>query len=429
MGGTTSQLRPPFHFSGGMPMKIAPASRTNLFAILAVGAVAFAGGFAAAAAPGVEPAPQASAASLLGADVKGDNWTVDPTVKSDGFVRIFALTTPYGAFQVNGQRRMAQRLQELRALTALEGMSRSKAFGDAVVNAGLAPIRFGRDLIVDPVETTGNVVSGIGKMFHSVVSSVSGNSPRRESMLASVIGITAAERELAFRLGVDPYSDFTPLRDGLHEVARVMAAGNISVTAAIMVIPGGAGVAVSATATGADFASSISSNTASEIAEAVTKKLQAMGVDKATIDTFVGNTAYSPVDQYAIVLALETLGASNPTAFVARAAAADSADVAKFNRYRAELMALNSGHLGTLNAFFVAGDVAVTMNAKNHVVAAFPFDLVAWTDTVSASLTKLTADVKAQYPNAARFLATTGTVSPMAAAELKALGWTVLKVD
>ena len=86
-------------------------------------------------------------------------------------------------------------------------MSRSDEFGKALTNAGLAPIRFGRDLILDPVETTGNVVSGIGKMFANVAAGVSGRGGGRNSALGSITGETAAERELAFRLGVDPYTD------------------------------------------------------------------------------------------------------------------------------------------------------------------------------------------------------------------------------
>ena len=45
-----------------------------------------------------------------------------------------------------------------------------------------------------------------------------------------------------------------------------MTAGGLTVSAAIMAIPGGAGVAVSATATSADFAASIASKTAADIA-------------------------------------------------------------------------------------------------------------------------------------------------------------------
>ena len=44
-----------------------------------------------------------------------------------------------GEDQVNGHRRMQDRLQELRALAVLEEMSDTKAFADALGSAGLAP--------------------------------------------------------------------------------------------------------------------------------------------------------------------------------------------------------------------------------------------------------------------------------------------------
>ena len=101
---------------------------------------------AAAPVSALEQAPRSDAARLLGADAQGDNWTVGQAVLSDGFVWIFSVNTSYGAFQVNGLRRMKDRAQELRALALLQKMSRSEAFGKALVKAGLAPIRFGRDL-------------------------------------------------------------------------------------------------------------------------------------------------------------------------------------------------------------------------------------------------------------------------------------------
>ena len=74
-----------------------------------------------------EPPPETTATSVLGAEVKGANWTVAPTVRSDGFVRLYAVETPYGDFQVNGHRRMSERLQELRALKLLEEMSETRS--------------------------------------------------------------------------------------------------------------------------------------------------------------------------------------------------------------------------------------------------------------------------------------------------------------
>lgn len=412
--------------------------RISTFAIAFV-SVAFLSAFAAAppaakapaakASPAamVETAPDVTAASLLGADVKGDNWEVAPAVRSDGFLRLFSVKTPYGDFQVNGVRRMKERINELRALQVLEKMSRTKAFGDALAKAGMAPIRFGRDLILDPVETTGNLVSGVGKMFSNIASGVRNRGKGRDPLVESVIGVTKAERDLANQLGVDPYTDFTPLRKGLEDVAHAIAAGDLTVTAAISAIPGGAGIAVGATSTASTVAASIADKTSTEIGVLVTKKLQGQGVDDATIKTFVENTLYTPADEYAIADALETLHAGNSAAFITRANAAGSADVAKFTRYRAELLAKDSAQLGTLKDFVIVSDIAINRDAKGRLVAAFPFDGVYWTDEVSKSLTRLGTD--AMSANRPRALASTGALSPMTTAALKKQAWATMKLN
>ncbi len=393
---------------------------------LAFAAAAFA---AAPARAAVQPYPQASVASLLGPDVKGDNWTVAPVVKSDGFLWIFSVKTPYGDFQVNGLRRMRDRAQELRALSALEKMSRTKAFGDALAHAGMAPIRFGRDLILDPVETTGNFVSGVGKMFNSVVSGVKNRGKGRDPFFDNVLGVTKAERDLAAGLKVDPYTDFTPLRAGLEDVAQVIAAGDLTVTAALSAIPGGAGIAVGASSTASQVADAVYTKTALELGQIVTKKIEGLGVDEATTKTFVDNTYYSPADTYAIADALEKLGAANASAFITRANSAESYDVAKFYRFRAELLARDNAGLGTIKEFVLISDSALNHDASGRLIAAFPFDLVSWTDTVSKSLTRLSSGVTAAREVHPRVFDSTGSISPMAAAELKKQGWAVMSVE
>jgi len=382
------------------------------------------------AAPALaEPAPELSANALLGDNVKGANWTVAETVRSDGFVRLYAVETPYGNFQVNGQRRMDERLQELRALQALEKMSDAKVFVEAVGQAGLVPIRFGRDLVLDPVETTGNLVSGIGNMFSRAVDEVEHAAASRDSFVESIVGLKKAMRDLAFELKVDPYTDFTPLRDGLEDVARVMAAGDISVSAAVSAIPGGAGIAVSATSRAGSLAVPIRDKSSAEIAAIVSKKLKALGLADDAIERFVENTAFSPGDQYAIADALETLKADNSAAFVARAAAADSADLAKFTRYRAELLAKQSAKLGTLKEFYMVAEFALNRAADGGLVAAFPFDGLDWTETVAKSLTALSKEIATRGETKAPVFAATGKVTPAAAAELKKLGWKLVSLD
>lgn len=376
-----------------------------------------------------EPAPQANADVLLGLDARGENWTVAPVVHSDGFVWIFDVKTPYGDYQVSGLRRMEERAQDLRALQALELMSRTKVFGDAMVNAGLAPIRFGRDLVLDPVETVGNLVSGVGTIFDKVVSNVQNPGGSRDPFFDSVTGITKAERDLAFALNVDPYTDFKPLRSGLEDVARATAAGDLPITAAFSAITGGAGIAVQAASTASGVAAPYYLNTSRQIAEIVTKNLVGLGIDEVTTKKFVENSFYSPADELVIAGALGTLGAANPSVFIERAALADSFDVAKFNRYRAELLVKESAHLGTLKEFVLVSGLALNRDASGRLVAAFPFDEVAWTETVSRNLTRVSADIVALGETRPPLFASNGTLSATARSELKKLGWETVALE
>lgn len=386
---------------------------------------------AAAAAPSalVETAGEVPAMTVLGAKVKGQNWTITGNVRGDGFAKIYAFETPYGHFQVNGERRMNERLQELTALQALEEMSDTDTFADAVANAGLSPVRFGRDLVLDPVETTGNLITGIGNMFDRAVIEVEQSSSSRDSFVDSVVGVKKAMREIAFQLKVDPYTDFTPLRDGLQDVARVMAAGDLSVSAAISAIPGGAGIAVSATSRASTLANPIRDKSSAEIAAIVAKKLTARGVDAEAVKAFLKNEAYSPGDLYAIADALEKLNAENSSAYVLLASKAQSVDVAKFHRYRAELLVKTSAKLGDLKQFDIVSDFALNRDAAGGLVAAFPFDGLRWTETVSRSLTALSEEVAKRGETKKPVFATTGTLSTLAADQLEKRGWKVVTLD
>lgn len=376
-----------------------------------------------------ETPPEYKAASVLGADVKGPNWTVEPAIRSDGFVHLYAVETPYGKFQVNGHRRMEERLQELRALSVLEQMSETKTFVEALGDAGLAPVKFGRDLVLDPVETTGNLFSGIARMFDQTVSEVEHRDASRDGFVESVTGVKQAMRELAFELKVDPYTDFTPLHQGLVDMARVMAAGKLSVSAAISAIPGGAGIAVSASSTASNLANPIRDKTSAEIAELVSGKLKALQVADDVTEQFVNNAAYSPGDLYAISESLTKLAAANTDAFIRRAALVQSEDAAKFNRYRAELLASKSAKLGTLTEFYTVQEFALNRDKSGRLVAAFPFDGMAWTDGVEHSIGAIGAELASRGETKPPLFATTGKLTPRASTELKKRGWKIVALD
>ncbi len=376
----------------------------------------------------LESLSDAKAGDVIGATlVTGVNWTVQSPVHSDGFMHIFALQTPYGDYTVSGDRLLAERLAELRAVDTLEKMSKSKAFVDAAKEAGLAPIRFGRDLVTSPVQTTKNLVSGVTHMFDKVGDELDNHSASRDPFIESVAGVQKAKRELAFSLGVDPYSDFPPLADGLNGVARMMALGDISISAAYSAIPGGAGIAVSSTSTAATLSKPLRDKDSAEIAASVRERLTSVGVSDDTVKAFLKNRSYSPADQLAIADALVTLNAKDSEVFIARATEAKTVDVAKFQRYRVELMAKESERLGKLVAFETVSGFAVNHDADGNFVAVFPFDEVVWTDAAARSFAELTGQVKGHGKGKPVF-ATTAHLTKTAEGQLKSLGWKVVKL-
>ena len=375
-----------------------------------------------------ETVGETKADQVVGAQSKGDNWTVQSPVHSDGFMHLFALETPYGNYQVSGDKLLAERLNELHAVAILEKMSKTKAFVDAAKQAGLAPLRFGRDLVTAPLETTGRLVSGVTHLFDKAGDEIDNHSASRDGFVESVVGIQKAKRELAFSLGVDPYSSFPPLAEGLDGVAQMMALGDISISAAYAAVPGGAGIAVSATTTATTLAQPLRDKSSAEIAATVRAQLEELGVSKEQIKSFVTNVAYSPADELAIADALVALKAKDSAAFIARAATAENVDVAKFQRYRVELMAKENTRLGTLTSFETVSGFAINRDAKGNFVAVFPFDQVVWTEIASRSFAELSGEIAKLKPGGKPVFATTAQVSATAQAQLKALGWQIVKL-
>ena len=59
-------------------------------------------------AQGFERPPSFAAAKIPGIRPSGDNYTIKNPVRSDGLLRIYGLTTPYGDITVHGDHLMAR---------------------------------------------------------------------------------------------------------------------------------------------------------------------------------------------------------------------------------------------------------------------------------------------------------------------------------
>lgn len=394
--------------------------------------VAVVAGFVAlatvAAAAVLERPKPVAAEKFFGAAVTGTNYRVRPMTASDGIMRIVEVETRYGAFQFDGIDFTWMRLRELEAAAVLENVSQSEEFTRAFGRAALAPVKLGADLVVNPVDTIGRSLTGVANMFDRVGSSLATSRAGRDSLPDSLLGVSDARRQIAVQLGVDPYTDFPPLAQRLQQIAGAMAGGALPVKAGLALIPGGVGIAISSASSVATVKDTLRDKTAAQIIVETRGNLVALEVPEDVIARFVENRNYTPADLLIASRALLQLRAQNTAAYIERAALAASRDAAYFQRRRAELLAARSAELGGLAAFVVVAGHAVNVTRSGQAVAAFPLDDLAWTAIAERTFREANAAVRQSAPGAVPVFATTGAVTPVAAAEIKRLGWKVVRL-
>ena len=392
---------------------------------VAIGAAAF-GLAIASSATAFETPKDGAAATYLGTAVQGPGYEVDPVVPSDGFLRMFTIETSHGRFQVHGIGLAKQRLRELQALHRLTQMSQSDVFTKSLGQAALAPVRFGADLVTNPGATINRTLSGIGNMFDRVQASAENQKASRDSVVGSLMGTDTARRQLAVELGIDPYTDFQPLAQRLDAIAKASALGGLSVKAVLMAVPGAGGAVVSSSSTASSIQSTLREKTSAQIVQQVKATLQRLNVSAASSTRLIANKLYTPSDLLIMTNALARLKAGKTELFITRAVQADTRDVAFFQRRRAELLAAKSADLGGIVEFMSVATFPLNRTRDGTVVALFPLDEVAWTETSARAFTTVTGNLRLLGYQQSPVLATTATITPTAEEELQKLGWKIV---
>lgn len=381
-----------------------------------------------ARAADVENPPLFKASDVLGAAASGTGYRVEEKVGSDGYLRVYQVETPWGVFGVHGDSMMAVRLKEIAALDALERTVNSKEFGDALVKAGLKPVEFAEKLVTDPKDTVKNTVTGVGRMFNSIGAGIRNAGKTQEKTAASVSGAAKQRRLIAYSYGIDPYTDWPPLKQKLDHLSRAAAVGGLAVTGAFILIPGAAGTVISNVATAETMNEMVRELSAAQLMDMNRKALRQAGVDPALGEELLANQHYTPTDMTALTAALTEMGKlSDVDALIARAAEADNHDAAFFMRTRLELMAAHQRKSGDISGFTTLGQspFPLAVTRANGIEAIFPLDALAWTADTSMTFASLTQAAKAEGITGPIALRITGTASPLAVKRLKALGWTL----
>jgi hypothetical protein len=399
------------------------------FVALFAAAALLAAPLSASAAPLEKPKTEA-AEVFLGPAVIGSNYKVKPRVRSDGLMRIFDVETNYGQFEFDGVEFTKMRLRELDAVTALEKMSQSDEFVKALGNAAIAPVKFGADLITNPVGTINRSLSGVGNMLDRASAGLNNQRADRDTLADSLLGVSDTERQLAVELSVDPYTDFPPLAEKLRQVASAMASGGLPVKAGIALIPGGVGIAISSVSSVTNARDTLASKTAAQVIAESHETLKSLDVPDESIDELLNNRNYTPSDLLLMSRALKEIGAQNTVVFVNSAAAQGSTrDVAFYERRLAQLMAARSKTVGGIASFISVAGQPVAIRRSGDTVAILGLDDLAWTAVPERAFNTATTELKRKRPGDHPTLATTGAVTPMARREIEKLGWKVVKIE
>ncbi len=426
---------------------------------------------APAAAPGAAAATEeeavVDAASLIEpALLSGPGFSVDPHVELRGYMAHFTLDTRLGTLQAPSVEMLTEREAELPALERLDAATHSEAFvraaGDrlghtveSLVNIALHPVdtvtglpvgvaRYLRDRLVRQANQAQSLtdraarkLGNIGEPFPAdqgpMTQARDGDATdapaaRRKTWYTRIaregeryvkreLKFNTVKRDIARRLGIDPYSTNPQVQERLVALAWVGSAGSFSAGAALDAV---GGVGADILAKGGQIDEIVWRLSPDDLRARNATRLQAHCRDALLVRQFVRRGAFSPTLQTALVDALDALQpATGCDAFLELAMSARSELEARFlvNGLALVHSALGAhargGHLLTIGAGFAfrADD--------GELLLPLAVDRLSWTDDAARYF------ALAPLREGRRRVLIAGDATALAAERLAELGWRV----
>ncbi len=317
-----------------------------------------------AAAEKDEAPPVFKASALLAPELlKGPHHHVAEPVKTEAYFHEFTVESDYGALQAVGMSQLRVRVQEVDALSKLDDVSKSEVFlkaaGNSVVNVGKGVA----SAVKDPVATAKGIGGGIKRMGVNLGRKAKRGadsakdaatedekekqakakaSPAPEKSTAekageagasgakSIVGISAAARRWAAKVGADPYTSNPVLRKALEDIGKVDAAGGL-VTKVVVPIP----MVVTTTASVGNL---VWGKDPEELLKINEQRLAELGVDKKVSSELLRSKLYSPSADTRFVAALHAVKAKGSADYVDTASTATGEREALFFVESAEML-------------------------------------------------------------------------------------------
>jgi hypothetical protein len=368
--------------------------------------------------------------------LQGQGFHVEEKVPTDGVMGTYTLIADKdtfgedaGTYQVLSREMAELRLAEIPAIIKLDETSKVGTFAKSMATTAVQPLESAADMAMHPVDTVTGLPSGVGRLFDRVGSGIgrmwnSEPTPGTEGnaqqgavdTTRDVLGYEQERRELAKKLGVDPYTTNKVLAKKLDEIATTAFRARLSVNTVISVF-----VPASIILTGVRTMDNLVWDTPrGDLIVRVENKLQELKVSPTQRSLFMFNSAIPLSLQVAVV---ENLGRlTNVTGreqVVSQMGSVATESQARFLATSVQMLAEYHEKKKPITAMAAPG-VVVARDQDGALLLPAPVDYVSWTEKV-ASFAK-SPDFLA-VPQ--RTLWITGGMSPRAKTEFAANGWTI----
>jgi len=377
----------------------------------------------------IEEEPVIDSASLVQpALLSGPGFSVDTRVELRGYMAHFTLDTPVGPLSADSVELLAEREAELPALDALDRATRSDAFLHAAGNRLADTGKVLAKIALHPVDTVLGIPAGVARYFADRLKKIGtqaqalsdrsgrilGNSgnpypvdegpmtdarndafahvpkPKRhwytrigkeaEREIKRQLKYSQVKRELAERLGIDPYNGNPYIQARLSSLAWVGSGGSFSAGTAIGTV-GGTGATV--LSQGGRINDVVWKLSPDDLRERNATRLRSHCSDDLLVRQFLRRGAFSPTLQTALADVLDTLQpASGCDALLELGITANSELEARFVVNALRMVEAHLGDRSKGGALLPIGAGLAYASLDDELVLPLPVDRLSWTAEV-----------------------------------------------
>ena len=353
-----------------------------------------------------EEAPVLAASRILQpAYHQGPYHRVREAVPTYSGANHYVIDSDFGVFEAEGNLLLEQRVAEIYAIARLQDLTLRDEYQQALKEAAKSPLLLARNLAQNPLGTVSSVPKGIWKFMNRAGQGIKEAAEGRkrseyeDNPLEDFSGMSKAKRELAAKLGVNPYSSNEVLQRELNRMAWASVAGNLTISAISIGLTGGAAVVMTASGINQTTTEVLRDTDPNDLRRMNTAALVEMGIKKADAEAFLASPAFSPWHQTFLVNALKQLNGVKGRDALVKAATENAADEAEalFYAYTTYLIAQLHQSDIPVESIVIFHGLPVCAARDGRAVVALQWDYAAWTEPTARFVAAL-KDFNAREP-------------------------------